>query len=163
MFILKTMILWNFHSNLLKMINICLKNVLDTCRECQINLSGVACCSQTVWSKTEPYYICSTLLKEHNVPLSMCGICYGMSPSTWNNLPFWKKKPFNSRVPCGILWESCDIPACKIFLQKGKGATFLWESFSWFWNITLRCAQHSFRKRVSCLPCIFDTCSIPFI
>ena len=63
------------------------KNVLDTCRECQINLSGVACCSQTVWSKTEPYYVCSTLLKEYSVPLSMCGTCYGMSPSTWNNLP----------------------------------------------------------------------------
>ena len=74
---------------------------------------------------------------------------------------YWKNKPFNSRVPCGILWKICGIPACKIFLQKGH--TFLWESFSWFWNITLRCAQHSFRKRVSCLPCIFVKSSIPFL
>ena len=29
--------------------------------------------------------------------------------------------------------------------------------------ILKHCAQHSFRKRVSCLPCIFDKCSIPFI
>ena len=144
------------------------KKNLDTCRKCQINLSGVACCSQTVWSKTEPYYVCSTLLKEYSVPLSMCGIyvmeCPLQHETTFHckgRNTYWKNKSFNGRVPCGILWESCGIPACKIFLQKGH--TFLWESFSWFWNITLRCAQHSFRKRVSCLPCIFDKCSIPFI
>ena len=64
-----------------------LKNVADTSTECQINLSQVACCSQTIWSKTEPYYVCYTLLKEYSVPFSMCGICCGMSPSTWDNLP----------------------------------------------------------------------------
>ena len=143
------------------------KNVLDTCRECQINLSGVACCSQTVWSKTEPYYVCSTLLKEYSVPLSMCGICYGMSPSTWNNLPLQgaqyllkKINPLTAGCPVAFFEKVVAYLHARFSYKRGHIPL---RKFSWFWNITLRCAQHSFRKRVSCLPCIFDKCSIPFI
>ena len=119
------MILWNFHSNLLKMINICLKmfwihaeNVKSICLELHVAVrqfdpkQSLTIYAVLFWKSIVSLYQCVVYVMECPLQHETTFHCKGRNT-------YWKNKPFNSRVPCGILWESCGIPACKIFLQKG--------------------------------------------
>ena len=87
------------------------------------------------------------------------------------NVPFNMKQPSIARSATLIEKINPLTAGCPVAFFE-KIVAYLHARFSYKrGHIPLRkcsmilkhCAQHSFRKRVSCLPCIFDKCSIPFL